>query len=234
MALQFKKPFRSRLTVAGSVVKTQQREGISFYIIPTVIVLAVLIFCYTATPPASALLAQKQKAQAAVEKKQAPETKSAVSPTPAPPVAGNVPPAADDADLLADADPAEVAEDEEDDILALEGEETEGEEDLDLWDEEEDEDWIDGGEEEEFVGDEDFEAVEDDEESAAAQEDDEPTEEEEPAEDGDAGATDAETPATPAVQPTGTPQQTPTPAASDSDKKAKDEEFKNKLKDLFN
>ena len=85
MALKFKKPFRSRLTVAGTVVKQQQREGVSFYIIPTVVVLAVLIFCYTANPPASARVAAAEKAAstaAPAAEAKAPATKIAATTKP--------------------------------------------------------------------------------------------------------------------------------------------------------
>lgn len=241
MARQIKTPSRTQLTIAGTVVKTQQREGITFYIIPSVLVLTVLIFCYVAPPPASArldqqsMVAQVTKDVASVPKPTAP-AKPAAKPqqTPQP----DTPPPADADALAAETD----MEDEEDDILAVESEGADTEEDLALWAEEEDDDWIDGGEAEEFVGDENFEALDDD---ASEAEDEESTEGEEEIVDteedtADSEEGDAEDTTVVAPGSTGTsgapnvdkpaPKSQPTPKP---DKKQTDEEFKNKLKTLF-
>ncbi|MBQ8479957.1 MAG: hypothetical protein IJ503_06185 [Akkermansia sp.] len=51
---QTKSPFGSKLKIATAEVKRVKPEGPLYYILPPVLVLAVLIFCYTATPPKSA------------------------------------------------------------------------------------------------------------------------------------------------------------------------------------
>lgn len=244
MALQFKKPLRSRLKVAGTVVKTQQREGAAFYVVPAIIVLAVLIFCYTATPPASARLAQAQKvaeAKAAaqpVKQAAASVAKPAVATTPSKPEGQEAPIPVDETDAL-----AVNEEDDDDDILDLVDESADSDDDMSVWAEDEDDDWIDGGDAEEFVGDEDFESVgEEEEESDADEEADADEVSEEEAVDDDAAAaddssdneqidtqagesaeSDEPTPATPAK----------TEPVSEEDKKKADEEFQNRLKNLF-
>ena len=55
MARILKTPTRSRLTVAGTKVRAaQQHDGMMFYILPTMLVLMVLVFCYTVPSPAGA------------------------------------------------------------------------------------------------------------------------------------------------------------------------------------
>lgn len=49
-----KSPFGSQLKVATAEVKRVKAEGPLYYILPPVLVLAVIIFCYTATSPAAA------------------------------------------------------------------------------------------------------------------------------------------------------------------------------------
>ena len=49
-----KSPLGAKLKIATAEVKRVKPEGPLYYILPPVLVLAVLIFCYTATPPKSA------------------------------------------------------------------------------------------------------------------------------------------------------------------------------------
>ncbi len=51
---KIKNPFGSKLKIATAEVKRVKSEGPLYYILPPVLVLAVIIFCYTATPPKSA------------------------------------------------------------------------------------------------------------------------------------------------------------------------------------
>lgn len=43
-----------KLQVASAEVKRQKAEGPLYYILPSVLVIGVLAFCYTATPPVAA------------------------------------------------------------------------------------------------------------------------------------------------------------------------------------
>lgn len=49
-----KSPFGSQLKVATAEVKRVKAEGPLYYILPPALILAVIIFCYTATSPATA------------------------------------------------------------------------------------------------------------------------------------------------------------------------------------
>lgn len=236
MALRFKNPIRSRLKVTGTVVKAQQREGVAFYVIPSVVVLAVLIFCYTVPPPASAHTADV--AQNNIEE-------------PKPSSTAILPPAVPKK-AVSDEDAAEaelLAEDDEE-ILDAEEDVTEAEDEA--WAEEDDEDWIDGSNAEEFVDDEDFEAVdggevasgeddsapEDEEaESPADQTEEVPVEPAQPSESGSTTQPDAPKETVPVKPQPKKEAETPSagkPAATKAEKAAEDEEFKKKLEQLFN
>ena len=54
MAIQTKNPFGSKLKVASAEVQRVKPEGVLYYLLPPALVIAVLVFCYTATPPQSA------------------------------------------------------------------------------------------------------------------------------------------------------------------------------------
>lgn len=54
MAMQMNTRTGARLKVASAEVKRQEPEGPLFYILPPALVLAVIIFCHCATPPADA------------------------------------------------------------------------------------------------------------------------------------------------------------------------------------